>query len=225
LINLPDLYHEIAHFIYNSYASYFYDIIEVWVQTHFTDEIERVDDENRDEKLKDIFSQSMKKWRENWIEEFMCDIIATYLVGTAYAWTNFKITILSSGNDEVYTDTEEHPSDESRMRVIFHVLSAMNADNVMILKDKWQDFLRITDNNKPDNYDNIFPEKLLKNIAEKIILQLDQTGLNSWKVQLEKSDKPVIWYLNQAWEILLNSPEKYAEKQAEMIREIHDLSS
>ena len=223
LINLPDLYHEIAHFIYETYSELLFSLIDKLVQKHFQEEIDRVHEEGRASHLLSDFEDFSKKWRESWIEEFVCDIIATFLVGKAYAWTNFKITSLSSGSDEVYKSNEEHPSDESRMRMIISTLKIL-APNIDIkdIETDWKKFKDIINNPIPENYNLIFPDDLLSDIVYKVLGQLRGTSLNSFLDQIQLFEKPIIHYLNEAWEVLLLSPKTYHSWRNKAVLEIYN---
>jgi len=122
LLNLPDLYHEMGHLIYNQYAQYLKGTIEQSLTKYYNAEIQRVVHEQRAASLITFFREKLNHWIESWIMEFTCDLIAVYLVGPAYAWTNLKLTTLSSGKDQIFIDSPSHPSDEARMRAIFYLL-------------------------------------------------------------------------------------------------------
>ncbi|MEO1263175.1 MAG: hypothetical protein AAFZ15_30475, partial [Bacteroidota bacterium] len=221
LINLPDLYHEISHFIYDNYSAIFSEIINKLVSDYFNEEIERVDEEGRDPSYKQEFSDMADKWKESWVEEFVCDMIATFLVGPAYGWTNFKISAYSSGYDKIYIPSEEHPSDESRMKVIFYLLQEMNNVNgIEKLKSAWSNFKIAVENPKPLNYEKCFPPSLLKSIAKNILLQLNAMGLRSFQQQISEFNNPVILYLNEAWNKLLSSPDEFSAWEANAISDI-----
>lgn len=221
ILNLPDLYHEIAHFIYENHSELFFDIITSLVKEHFNEEIDRIYEENRDPALKDLFEEILDKWKQSWIEEFICDLIATFLVGSAYAWTNFKISVYSSGYDKIFKYTDEHPSDESRMRMICFLLKKVgDFDKVDSLRNVWSQFKKTVDNPIPDNYDKIFPDDLLLDITDEILVQLEAIGLNSYQTQLKQFSTPVTFYLNKSWEKVLNSPKDYKIWTNKVIEEL-----
>lgn len=66
-----------------------------------------------------------KLWETKWSEDLACDLIGTYLVGPAYAWSNMKICAVSGGLNNIFSNTKhfsDHPPDEARMRCIFMML-------------------------------------------------------------------------------------------------------
>jgi hypothetical protein len=83
-------------------------------------------------------------------------MIAVYLVGPAYAWTNLKLTTLSSGKDQIYLDSPSHPPDEARMRGIFYLLEKMgHTTEVAEIKLSWKAFLDTTANGVPSWANNL----------------------------------------------------------------------
>ena len=101
--------------------------------------------------------------------EFTCDFIATYLVGPAYAWTNLKLTTLSSGKDRIYADSPSHPSDESRMRAIFFMLKLMgHTAELTQIEESWKEFLAASNNPIPSNYNFIFPQSIIEQLAKNV---------------------------------------------------------
>src|SRR5205823_3133932 len=98
--------------------------------------------EQRPVSLITFYREKNSWWLSSWIMEFTCDLVATYLVGSAYAWTNLKLTTLSSGKNRVYHDSPSHPSDEARMRTIFYMLNKMGlTEDVEQLEISWNKFL------------------------------------------------------------------------------------
>lgn len=162
LLNLPDLYHEIGHLIYQQYPNIVETNFIPLLQTYIKQEIDRSYDEKTHEHYVPFFSSKQKCWEEYWIEEFTCDMIATYLCGPAFAWANMKMSALSNSNNAIYEDSPSHPSDESRMRAVFMMLKKIDlvpdCDEIIAI---WEQFLHHTNNPKKPDYKFIFPNHLL----------------------------------------------------------------
>ncbi len=224
LLNLPDLYHEMGHLIYNQYEPYLKDRIEMDINAFYNDEIHRVVDEQRDLRLISFYRDKNSRWINGWIMEFTCDFIATYLVGPAYAWTNLKLTTLSSGKDGIYEDSQSHPSDESRMRGIFHMLKMMrHSSKVAEIETSWQEFLNATSNPIPSNYSFIFPKILIEKLATNVFAGCQTIDLRIYSSQVEKFGNPISKILNDAWHELFNNPSNFSRWEEERIQEIGSL--
>lgn len=224
LLNLPDLYHEMGHLIFNQYETYLKGKIELNINQFYQAEIQRVVDEDRDPKLISIFRDKSSRWISGWVMEFTCDFIATYLVGSAYAWTNLKLTTLSSGKDRIYTDIPSHPSDEARMRGIFFTLRLMGHDaEVVEIENNWNEFLNATNNPIPANYNLLFPQILIEQLANNVFTGCQTIDLRIYNEQLTKFGNPISKILNDAWQELFNNPDNFHTWEEERIKEIGDL--
>lgn len=221
LLNLPDLYHEISHLIFKQYNSYLLGDFVQQVKSYFDAEITRVTDEQRPSKYLSFYRDKLKKWLNGWIEEFTCDLIATYLVGPAYAWTNLKLSTISSGSDKIYIDSQSHPSDEARMRAIFDMLRINGYGNEVIgIETCWNNFLHATSNPIPDDYQFIFPNHLLESLANKVLDGCKVIGLNNYEEQINEFKTPISKTLNDAWEALRFNPRAFDVWEADEIKRI-----
>ena len=220
LLNLPDLYHEIAHLIYRQYKEYLIDDIELKVKRYFKRQRLEASNNNNNSIIRELTEIEIY-WLNSWIEEYTCDLIGTYLVGTAYAWTNLKLTTVSSGNNRVYAVSKSHPSDESRMRAIFLMLSSIGMElQSREINDSWNRFVNITSNVRHSLYDFIFPDELIDKLSKNVLSGCKAIGLSSYKEQLEIKDKPISKVLNNAWEQILNKPEQFSiweQREIELI--------
>ena len=221
LLNLPDLYHEIGHLIFNEYEKYLKGDIETVINLYYQAEIRSVGQEQRDPGLIPFYKDKTSRWINSWIMEFICDFIATYLTGPAYAWTNLKIATLSSGKEQVYAESQSHPSDESRMRGIFYMLKLQGyQDDVIAIEKSWKLFLDFTDNPVPNNYAFIFPEPILESLAKNVIACCKATGLRSYEEQKAVYAAPISKILNEAWREAVTNPANYKKWEEEKIQEI-----
>lgn len=220
LLNLPDLYHEICHFIYKQNAKFLIGNFQDILQKHFEYEIDRVDEEHRAQRYKNFYRDKLQKWLNGWIEEFTCDLVATFLVGPAYAWTNLKLSTISSGNDRIFIDSS-HPSDEARMRVIFHLLEITGqGSDATLIKGTWDKFLKATSNPIPLDYKFIFPDHLLEHLANNVLEGCKAIGLNDYESQVAEFENPISKILNDAWELILKDPAKFDIWEAKTIQVI-----
>ena len=218
LLNLPDLYHEMGHLIYNQYAQFLKGGIEKSLSKYYNSEIQRVVTEQRAAWLITFFREKLNYWIESWVMEFTCDLIAVYLVGPAYAWTNLKLTTLSSGKDQIFIDCPTHPSDEARMRAIFFLLEKMgHVDELSEIKESWQAFLDATANAVPSNYQSIFPQEFIEELAENVYNGCKSIDLKNHKEQIETYGNPISKILNDAWKQLFDNPAAFHQWEKDQI--------
>lgn len=224
LLNLPDLYHEIAHFIYSLYWRDFYNRFLPILDNHFQGEIDKVELEQSDPgKLIPFLNDVRLKWKEYWVEEFTCDLIGTFLTGAAYAWTNLKLTSLSGGRNQIYEWNPTHPADESRMRIVFMMLSYVNnsGENEKV-KKSWDEFLFSVTSPKHSYYSKVFPEHLLLELTQIVYDVSTAIGLSPYLQQIEEFERPISKILNEAWEKNRNETGEFARWEAQTIGELRN---
>lgn len=212
LLNLPDLFHEMGHLIFKQYDRFLKGEIEQDISNFYDKEYQRIIYEQRSVALIDFYQSKRSSWVTSWIMEFVCDLIATYLVGPSFAWTNLKITALSSGKSKIFMETKSHPSDESRMRAIMHMLEIMGHKHELSqINESWNKFLSATSNPVPQNYKYTFPDEILQALARYVLQGCADIGLKVYADQLKDVENPISKILNDAWNCMLTTPEKYAE--------------
>lgn len=223
LLNLPDIYHEVGHLIFHQFEQFMVGDIHDQIRQFYAEEIQRVDDEERPADLIPVFTESCANWISSWVMEFTCDFLATYLVGPAYAWTNLKISTLSSGAATVYTGSASHPSDEARMRGILYVLTNLgHHQQVAQIDQSWERFLNVTINPQPAHYDYIFPQHIIEALAEFVIQGCRDNDLLDFQQQAAECEYPISKLLNDAWDLLMVKPGSFADWEQERIEEIKE---
>lgn len=221
LLNLPDLYHEIGHLIYKQYEEDLVGSFRKELVSHFENQEKLVIDEDRSPALLEMFNDTLKKWKASWTEEFVCDLIGAYLVGCAYAWTNFKLTTIATGREETYKSTDLHPSDDARMRAIFTMLRQFGVTNdLKEVNDSWNTFINLIELPIPDNYNYFFPDSLIERLTKNVYKGCLNIGLASYAEQLKKQANPISKILNDAWCELRSNPKNYANWEKKVINKI-----
>jgi hypothetical protein len=239
LLNLPDVYHEKGHFIANEYEIKYHNFsintrqkIKDYFEEKIDDAYEK-DKNPRAKALEDFYNFWLNK---NWLEEFLCDMIATYFVGPAYAFTHIKIVLNASERvglaeqtkvedtfveDTIYhTKSELHPADEARMRGIFAMLQEIGeGQSITKIKEYWSSLVK--GKRKGNYYDLAYPEEILESLAYEIKESCEKKhNYNSYAMQCEKYENPISKILNEAWEVFLNDSSKYAEWQENALKKL-----
>ncbi len=201
LINLPDLYHEIGHLIVGQYYETLIGKFHREIEQHYQAEIDLAKNDRRNGDV-EILSETRIYWLDSWFEEFVCDLIATYLTGTAFAWTNMKLTTISHSKAQVYQYSKSHPSDAARTKAIIFMLKRIGinegADNIQTI---WDAFEQLINYPKMDCYDIIFSEILLEKLTGLIFSFCNDIDLRKYKPIEPGKDKLISHWLNEAWEI------------------------
>lgn len=218
LLNLPDLYHEIAHLIFRQYATFFLKDINIFITNFYEDLKQQVIDNHLDKNLIIYYNKWCENWLKNWLEEYCCDMIATFLVGPAFAWSNIKMATLSSSQERVYAVSNSHPSDESRMQGVFSMLNKMGYGNDSInIQRSWAKFLKIIQNPIPKYYKFIFPEEIIKRLCLNVYSACILIDLRNYSDQISLYKNPTSKILNDAWCELFAKPESFVDWELNQI--------
>ncbi|GAB1446035.1 hypothetical protein MASR2M41_17840 [Flammeovirgaceae bacterium] len=217
LLNLSDLYHEIGHLIFQQSRDYLIEKFLRSIESYCKVEKQRLIDDGNNA-FSEAIDSSFSCWNSSWAEEFACDLIGTFLVGPAYAWTNLKMSTVSSGYDAVYSNDEifrEHPPDEARMRAVFKMLELTGfATELAEIKIVWDKFLTITQNTKPGEYDFIFPDSIIELIAQNVYDGCINTGLRPYSEQMLLPGKMVSKVINESWIKIKQDPHSFNQWEA-----------
>lgn len=223
LLAIPDLIHELGHLFYDRN----YIEIEQSFNTHLNKYIEKeknkAKDENSSKSYQKKFDSLRQAWMQEYIIEFSCDIFATYLVGTAYAWSNLRLILES--NDQIYHPGfgkySTHPANEARMRAILITLEELqgSSSKETIVK-QWEGFkAQVFTQEKEMEYDYCYPNPLLGELA-KIIINLCQSNNLIPYHQHFQTDNNLSWIMQQAWIEFHKDPQAYPDWETKKIEEI-----
>jgi len=230
LLNIPDLFHEIGHLLKDAYSSAMEGNFKKYLTDYISNEKKRIIDENRSDQYLGILDEIKRKWDEDWTNEFIGDMIATYLVGPAYAWTNLRLCTNSLSSDNVFWPSIEkfretmHPSDEARMRGIYQMLRQFDfGSQIEEIDNKWQQYIQISGYDKPIDYNYFYPNDLLDNLAKNVFTGCQNVGLVSYAEQIEGNEINIVRLLNDAWNEFNNAPLNYPSWERKQIRKLREL--
>jgi hypothetical protein len=227
LLNLADFYHELAHFLYVQYTPYlvggFTNDLDISMQR----EKQRADDEHQRKPSVELFEEVKFQWRENWIVEFVSDMVATYLVGPAYGWANLRLSVNSLARFDIFGpamdefSAVEHPSDEARMRGIYAMLRQLQLDvEIKGIDEKWQQFISLSGSNRPADYVYFYPDDLLATLAQYVFKGCKNIGVISFSEQQTSAKMNLAAILNTAWKKFLVEPEHYPDWERAQLQEV-----
>ncbi len=215
LLNLPDLLHELGHHILKTYRGSFLEPFFEWI-AEYREKLDKVillkdiRDLDRIAKSKQVFSEF---WPESWSDELVCDLIAVYCVGQAYAWTNLKICQSGFPGKSIYSYSDSHPPDAYRMDVIFAMLRHLGISEENI-RETWSEYAIIFRRNKSFLYEHFFPSELTERISRHVCEICNDIGLSLCTENLSK-DNTSISKFNRAWGVFLEELKPNHKKKGE----------
>lgn len=211
LLGLPDLFHELGHVLLaNEEAGLIGDFIQD-LATYVEGERLRAERSQRPPSYMQLYEQLFGQWRDAWMREFVCDMIATYLTGPAFGWQHLRLCAGHTGQafSPSLGETAEHPADEARFRGMLSVLRLLNLeDECAQLAELWAEYLAITRETKANEYDVCYPEDLISALAHSVVDGCRSIGLRSFQ-EMGQSTASISSLLNAAWIEFHRDPDGY----------------
>ncbi len=163
LLALPDLYHELAHFVVFRKRPVLEVPVLALVHKFFADALRKSHQQGSPQTSLDAIRKNSSLWTTLWHVEFACDMVATYWCGPAYGLANVR---LSATRGDPYQDSGTHPADDARKTGIECILKlAGEAAAAKEIDRIWQDLKRLSPSVQPPGYAKRYPTQLLEQIA------------------------------------------------------------
>src|SRR5439155_1841239 len=112
-----------------------------------TEEQRRIVTEQRPPGYAALLVSLFGQWGDHWLREFICDMIAAYLIGPAFGWQHIRLC--AGGSRSAYHpgfgEAAEHPADEARLRGVRAVIRRLGAEvEGQEMQRLWADYLRVS---------------------------------------------------------------------------------
>lgn len=211
LLGLPDLCHELGHILLTHHKHALTGDFEKRVFAHFYFEGRRIESNRLPSEDPELITLLVDQWSDSWLIEFVSDMVATFLAGPAFGWQHIRLC--SGRGQEAYHpalgEVATHPADEARLRGVIAVLNEMGApEEGSRLQALWDDYLRVTREARPAEYDRCYPERLLQVLAKEVIVGCRFLRLRGFDDHAGAADS-VITLLQEAWKRFLTESETY----------------
>ncbi len=172
------------------------------------------------------FNMLEKTWEKHYLEEFACDMFATYLVGPAFGWTHLRL-LLSDKSHLYYPgfgQGSSHPANEARMRGILLVLEKLEDDSALgiDLSQQWDEYRRmiqgvISNDGPNERYALCYDDQLLEHLVDTVINCCEDNELVPYYNQPQKEQTNIASLMQMAWERFLDDPETYDQWETNMV--------
>jgi len=217
LLGLPDIYHELAHLLFRD-SAVLVEMLRACSQSHFQNEIVRAERESWPRASIDALHAYRLRWFESWVVEFGCDLLATYVCGPAFGWTNTRLCARLS--PEFFETTASHPADAARTIAIRLMLQ-----NQGYLKEahqidlQWEALQQTSGQSEPQGFRLAFPDTLLGRIAEAVGEYCRSVGISPF----DRNTMPIAALLNESWERFVEDPSLFRAWEASQIEALREL--
>jgi len=216
LLHLPDLYHELAHFILternNPTVEPFQDALKRSIMVGRGHVADLMNKEGRGTKG---FANRLTAWDGNWVSgwgiELCCDLFAVLACGPAFAWSHLHLCAKRAGDPFLVDNAPDstHPPDAARMFVMLEALGMLEyAADALAIEEKWNQLLGQAGYRQNPDYTICFPHALLTLIVSYAFAGYQSIGCAP---SSRASGAKTHDLFNEAWHRFWDAPERYAQ--------------
>jgi hypothetical protein len=215
LLALPDLYHELAHFVvFRQRPALGVPVLAI-IHKYFADAVRKGHQQGAPQTTMDAIGRNATLWTSDWHVEFACDMVATYWCGPAYGLANLR---LSATRGDPYQDSGTHPADDARKIAIECILKLAGESAAANEIDRmWQDLKRLSPSIQPGGYAKRYPVQLLEQVAQCVYQECRGLGFRRF-CQHQSGSAVVGGAIAQAWEAFQRDAGTFPAYEASAIK-------
>jgi hypothetical protein len=217
LLGLPDLGHELGHLLLVTHR----DTLLADAEREITDDFASAIHDATSHAAPHIggLAVAATQWRNEWLTEFACDVIATYLFGVAFALQHIRLCALFG--DPLWSpglgQEAAHPADEARLAVAAASLRNLGVDeDAELAEETWAAFAAATNDSKPPAYDLCYPRALLSRVAEHVVAGCQRLGMRP----LDLGSADVAAVIAEAWQRFNADPVAYGAWEGHALKNL-----
>jgi hypothetical protein len=216
LLHLPDLHHELGHFVLveenNPQIDGFQKAHEKSLADALTYLFNLKTQPSRGPKQDTAILPIWETcWVNAWMTEFYCDVFGVCSSGPAYGWAHFHLCT-KRGGDPFHVERSpfsSHPSDEARMIVILDALTELgHGAQAASIEQNWKTLLGIGGYKATPEFGRCYDRNLLKTIAKSSVSGYRTIGCSPSSSL--KGKAKIYDALNEAWSRFWADPSQYA---------------
>lgn len=224
LLSLPDLYHELAHFVvFRQRATFEVGALTV-IHRFFENALRKGQQQGLPAASLDSIRTNHILWRGDWFVEFVCDMIATFWCGPSYGWANLRLSATRGGP---YHEVSTHPADDARRIGIESMLKLIDepaaADEINM---RWEELKRLSPSTQPSGYAKRYPATLLVELAAAIFQACRDSDFVSFQQQKKSNATFSIGStVDRVWRAFITDAENFAERETAALNMIREACS
>jgi len=215
LLHLPDLYHELGHFILTEQNN---PVVEPFLKAHTSAATTArghmaalLSKPTRGPKTTQQHLLAWTTcWMGAWATEILCDLFGAFAVGPAYGWGHLHLCA-KRGGDPFLVETSpdsSHPPDEARMFVMLEALVLLGYHkDATAIEAHWRDLHSFGGYKSNADYQLCFPNNVLKRFVEEAFAGYQAMNC---RCSAPNSGCRVHDLLNEAWKQFWVAPANYS---------------
>ena len=214
LLGIPDLCHELGHTVFAELSKVLAGNLLKDLKSHLRSYIGL--EQEFLPKVEDI-NDVYYCWQKSWLQEFICDLIATYLVGPAFPRQHARLRAMRQPKWTVYLCDldKDHPADNARMEACLHLIDdagfGVEAEE---LRGMWKEM--VTDHKREIEYEVFYPSNLLLQLVPLVVEGCKKRGLRPYDPDADP-DFDIPRLTNVAWERFEREPNTYRQWEEEAV--------
>ncbi len=212
LLAWPDIAHEMAHILYSRERPQ--------LLGKFVASLERYSDAAKAQfpgLSREVGGELLAAYSRGWMEELVCDMVATYLLGPSFGGQ--QVRQAAGRSVSVYQHRSNHPSYDSQLRAITSVLDEMgHASDASEVTRLWSDMVAARQDVKSSLYDKTAPAPLLAELARNVIAGCKALGLTPFDSPAH-GPRSVPGVLSAVWKRFVAQPGGYSAWEAANVPE------
>jgi len=215
LLALPDLYHELAHFVVYRHRPALEVPVLAIIHQYFADALRKGRQKGSAQSVMEAIARNSALWTSLWHVEFACDMVAAYWCGPAYGLANLR---LSATRGDPYQDSGTHPADDARKIGIECILKLAGESAAATEIDRmWQDLKRLSPSVQPGGYGMRYPVQLMEKVAQCVYQEC--AGLGFRRFSQHKSGSAIVsGAISDAWQAFQKDPAAFPAYEATAIQ-------
>ncbi len=213
LLGLPDVYHELGHIVLFRNPTALGQL-RARSQAYFQNEILRAQREAWPANSIAALHSYGNRWLAEWTLEFGCDLIATYVCGPAFGWTNTRLCARLS--PDFYEIMTSHPADAARTWAIKLMLQRLGWTEAQDIDAQWEELRKTAAQNEPQEFHLAFPTALLQELVETVASFCSGAGIKTYA----PAAMPIAKLLNNAWAKFLSNPKDFRAWEQARVAEL-----
>lgn len=211
LLHLPDLYHELGHFVLNEENNPVAERYQKALNRAMSEATKHLatllTTSHRGPKAsKELPLLWTSCWLKSWGKELFCDLFGVLAVGPAYAWAHLHLCA-KSGHEAFAVTSATHPPDEARMQVLLSGLALLGYQREAdAIEAKWGELGKVRGDKVNADYAHCFPRVVLERCAKEA--HSAYQSMNS-RASSRQSGCRIHDLLNDAWDTFWKDPAGY----------------
>jgi hypothetical protein len=207
LLGLADLFHELGHLVAARHRHALVDSLLGLVDSELDELVRQARQSSWPDALIKALGSARDRWRGPWLVEVVSDLVATYLAGPAYGWSNIRLC--GAMSPDLFGDQSSHPADSARAYGIGALLRRLGFDiEADAIDQQWRELVDLAGDTEPPTFRLSYPQQLIEKLAQASVDTCGALGLVPYG-KLSTGSQTVAALLNEAWTRFRDDPAAY----------------